>query len=94
MDLPATPSLNRQRVADTAGLGLPGVPGVVAGAPLFPPRPGSVPVRAPMLGHNNPRANLSGFSGVGISSGMKTSGINSRGFMVPMAKPGRAYANV
>ena len=78
-----TPLKHRQR-PDVDGLGLSAVPGLVSGTPV--PLHGSGRARQPLreLQHN-PRANTETFTGVGLSSHLKT----SQGLVGSLAPPVR-----
>ncbi|KAH8879465.1 hypothetical protein GQ53DRAFT_755990 [Thozetella sp. PMI_491] len=68
-------------------MGFPSVPGVGAAAALAGSKPVPGRLNAPFLKNHSPRAHISGFSGVGISSGMKASDINPGGYLVQTIKP-------
>lgn len=86
-----TPLAHRQRPG-VDGLGVSAVPGLVSGTPV--PLHGSGRVRQPLreLQHN-PRANTESFTGVGLSSHLKTSQ-GLVGSLAPPVRPrGKIFAN-
>lgn len=86
-----TPLAHRQRPG-VDGLGVSAVPGLVSGTPV--PLHGSGRVRQPLreLQHN-PRANTESFTGVGLSSHLKTSQGLVGSLAAPVRPRGRTLAN-